>query len=72
MLSTKGHVIERLLQGAFICRTTDEDGWRFLTVPGNRDEVDAYLGQLNRQVATVGTRADGEVLFCGYRQFDDD
>lgn len=71
MLSIKGHVIERLLQGVFICRTTDEDGWRFLKIPGNREEVDAYLGQLNRQVATVGTGADGEVFFCGYRQFDD-
>ncbi|MBK1723038.1 hypothetical protein [Thiocystis violacea] len=71
MLSIKGQVIERLLQGAFICRTTDEDGWRFLTIPGNRDEVDNYLGQLNRQVATVGAGGQGEVFFCGYRQLGD-
>ncbi|AFL74734.1 hypothetical protein [Thiocystis violascens] len=68
MLSGKGQVIERLLQGAFICRTTDEDGWRFLKISGNREQVDAYLGQLNRLVATVGAgAADSEVFFCGYR-----
>lgn len=67
MLSTKGQVIERLLGGTFICRTTDEDGWRFLRIPANREQVDAYLGQLNRLVATIGTGPDSEVFFCGYR-----
>ncbi|QVL50630.1 MAG: hypothetical protein KFB96_09555 [Thiocapsa sp.] len=67
MLSTKGQVIERLLDGAFICRTTNEDGWRFLRVQANRDQVDAYLGQLNRLVVAIGTGPDTEVFFCGYR-----
>lgn len=72
MLSTKGQVIERLLQGAFICRTTDEDGWRFLKNPANREQLDDYLSTLNRVVATVGSAADAEVFFCGYRQLGED
>lgn len=72
MLSTKGQVIERLLKGDFICRTTDEDGWRFLKNPANRAQVDDYLAQLNRLVAQVGAGADGEVFFCGYRQLGEE
>jgi hypothetical protein len=72
MLSTKGQVIERLLQGDFICRTTDEDAWRFLKTPGNREQVDDYLIPLNRQVATVGTSTDSDVFFCAYRQLGED
>ena len=72
MLSTKGQVIERLLRGDFICRTTDEDGWRFLKNPANREQLDDYLSTLNRLVATVGGAADAEVFFCGYRQLGDD
>lgn len=72
MLSTKGQVIERLLRGAFICRTTDEDGWRFLQVAGNREQVDAYLGQLNRLVVGLGSEREEAVFFCGYRQLGED
>lgn len=72
MLSTKGQVIERLLKGEFICRTSDEDGWRFLKTPANREQVDDYLATLNRAVATVGGSSEGEVFFCAYRQLGDD
>ena len=72
MLSTKGQVIERLLKGDFICRTTAEDGWRFLKNPANREQVDDYLATLNRMVATVGGSADSDVFFCGYRQLGED
>lgn len=72
MLSTKGQVIERLLRGDFICRTTDEDGWRFLKNPANREQLDDYLSTLNRLVATVGGAADAEVFFCGYCHLGDD
>lgn len=68
MLSNKGHVIEQLLQGAFICRTSNEEAWRFLKTPANREQVDDYLSTLNRVVATVGGSSDAEVFFCGYRQ----
>ncbi|HYQ37526.1 MAG TPA: hypothetical protein VER09_01155 [Pseudomonas sp.] len=70
MLSTKGQVIERLLQGDFICRTTDEDAWRFLKTPGNREQVDDYLAPLNRLVASLGS--DSDVFFCAYRQLGED
>lgn len=68
MLSNKGKVIERLLQGAFICRTSDEEGWRFLKNPANREQVDDYLATLNRSVAAVGGSAETEVFYCAYRQ----
>ena len=72
MLSNKGKVIERLLQGAFICRTSDEEGWRFLKNPANREQVDDYLATLNRKVAVVGGQSEGEVFFCAYRQLGED
>ncbi|MFQ6372589.1 hypothetical protein [Shewanella sp. YIC-542] len=58
-----GELIERLLRGEFICRTTFEDGWRALKSPATRDRVEAYLNQINR---TVAQTAEGEVFFCGY------
>jgi hypothetical protein len=72
MYSTKGRVIERLLSGAFICRTTDEEGWRFLKNAANREQVDDYLSTLNRSVAAVGGSSEGDVFFCGYRQLGED
>lgn len=71
MLSTQGLVIERLLQGAFICRTTDEESWHYLKNAAHREQVDDYLATLNRTVAMVGTSADAEVFFCGYCQLGD-
>ncbi|MCL1092277.1 condensin complex protein MksE [Shewanella kaireitica] len=58
-------LIERLLKGQFICRTTDEDGWRALKNPDTRERVEAYLNQINR---TIGSAGEGEVFFCGYQQ----
>lgn len=68
MPSTKGQVIERLLRGDFICRITDEDGWRFLNSPANREQVDDYLATLNRRVASVGAGQEHDVFFCAYCQ----
>jgi len=72
MLSTRGQVIERLLKGEFVCRTSDEDAWRFLRTPANREQVDDYLATLNRRVATVGGGSEGDVFFCAYRQLGED
>lgn len=72
MLSTRGQVIERLLKGEFVCRTSDEDAWRFLKTPANREQVDDYLATLNRRVATVGGGSEGDVFFCAYRQLGED
>lgn len=72
MLSTRGQVIERLLRGEFICRTSDGDAWRFLKTPANREQVDDYLATLNRMVAAVGGSGEGDVFFCAYRQLGED
>jgi hypothetical protein len=63
-----GELIERLLRGEFICRTTCEEGWRALKNPATRDRVEAYLNQINR---TVAHAAEGEVFFCGYVNLGD-
>ncbi len=60
-----GALIERLLKGEFICRTTDEEGWRALKNATTRERVEAYLNQINRTVACAG---EGDVFFCGYQQ----
>lgn len=60
-----GQVIERLLKGEFVCRTTDEDGFRALQTPATRERVEEYLNQINR---TICSAAEGEVFFCGYLQ----
>ncbi|QFU21387.1 hypothetical protein FM038_003980 [Shewanella eurypsychrophilus] len=61
-------LIERLLKGQFICRITDEDGWRALKNPDTRERVETYLNQINR---TIGSASEGEVFFCGYQQLGD-
>ncbi|GGI76857.1 hypothetical protein GCM10007978_13120 [Shewanella hanedai] len=63
-----GAIIERLLKGEFICRTTDEESWRSLKNPDTRERVEVYLNQINR---TIGSAGEGEVFFCGYQQLGD-
>lgn len=61
-------LIELLLKGEFICRTTNEGGWRALKNSSTRERVEAYLNQINR---TVASAAEGDVFFCGYLQLGD-
>ncbi|RLV59570.1 hypothetical protein D5018_11490 [Parashewanella curva] len=61
-------LIEALLQGNFICRTTDEDAWRALQSIVTREHIEQYLNQINR---TLATAAEGEVYFCGYQELGD-
>ncbi|SUI81796.1 Uncharacterised protein [Shewanella morhuae] len=61
-------LIELLLKGEFICRTTNEEGWRALKNNSTRERVEAYLNQINR---TVASAAEGDVFFCGYLQLGD-
>ncbi|MGL4613209.1 MAG: hypothetical protein ACRCVV_04760 [Shewanella sp.] len=63
-----GALIESLLKGEFICRTTNEDGWRALKTSSTRERVEAYLNQINR---TLASAAEGDVFFCGYLQLGD-
>lgn len=58
-------VIELLLQGEFICRTTNEEAWRAIQNPMTRERIEAYLNQINRTLSVAG---EGEVFFCGYLQ----
>lgn len=71
MLSNTGQVIERLLRGEFICQTSDEEGWRYLKSPANREWVEEYLSKLNRTVSVVGSGNETDVFFCSYRQLGD-
>ncbi|MGL5392596.1 MAG: hypothetical protein ACRDA8_14695 [Shewanella sp.] len=68
VLVGSGALIEQLLKGEFICRTTNEDGWRALKTSSTRERVEAYLNQINR---TVASAAEGDVFFCGYLQLGD-
>jgi len=63
-----GAIIERLLKGEFICRTTDEEAWRSLKNSATKERVESYLNQINR---TIGSAGEGEVFFCGYLQLAD-
>ncbi|MGE6316861.1 hypothetical protein ACQKC1_13960 [Shewanella baltica] len=63
-----GALIELLFKGEFICRTTNEEGWRALKNSSTRERVEAYLNQINR---TVASAAEGDVFFCGYLQLGD-
>ncbi|WP_394129526.1 hypothetical protein [Shewanella maritima] len=63
-----GVLIEQLLKGEFICRVTNEDGWRALKNPQTRDRVEQYLNQINRTISSAG---EGDVFFCGYLQLGD-
>lgn len=63
-----GAIIEQLLRGEFICRVTNEDGWRALKNASTRERVESYLNQINRTIASAG---EGEVFFCGYLQLGD-
>jgi len=66
MLSANGQVIEHLLRGAFICRTSDEDSWRQLKNPAHREQIETHLNVLNRTIGESGAGSDSEVFFCGY------
>jgi hypothetical protein len=66
MLSANGHVIEKLLRGEFICRTSHEESWRQLKNPAQREAIEAHLNVLNRTVGESGAGSESEVFFCGY------
>ncbi len=65
VLVGQGAVIESLLRGEFICRTSNEEAWRTLNSAVSRESIEQYLNQINRTVASAG---EGDVFFCGYLQ----
>ncbi|WP_371372627.1 hypothetical protein [Thalassotalea aquiviva] len=69
MISQFGQVMEILLSGGFICRTSDEMAYVFLQNSENYDAVEKQLNLMNR---TIAKAAEGEVLFCAYQSIGDD
>ncbi len=69
MINELGRVIELLLSGKFICKTSYDDAWHLLQEPGKTQLVEQYLNQLNR---TLSTAAEGEVYFAAYQYLGDD
>ncbi|MBV7314145.1 hypothetical protein [Shewanella sp. NIFS-20-20] len=65
LMASQSELVERLLQGEFICRTSGEEQWRALKSAANREQIEHYLNQLNR---TLCSASEGEVFFCGYLQ----
>ncbi|OUS27269.1 hypothetical protein A9Q98_09625 [Thalassotalea sp. 42_200_T64] len=68
MISLKGQVMETLLSGDFICKTTDELAFQFLQNSENFAELERQLNMMNRTIANAN---DGEVLFCAYQVIDE-
>lgn len=68
MISLKGQVMETLLSGGFICKTTDELAFNFLQDSDNNASVEQQLNLMNR---TIASSNDGDVLFCAYQVIDE-
>lgn len=47
-----GSLIERLLQGQFVCQVSDESAFRHLQNEEVREQLDTYLRPLNRRLAS--------------------
>lgn len=58
-----GPLLERLLQGQFICAVTDENSFRHLQDAQTRERIDAYLRPLNRRLASNNEQS---VWFLGW------
>ena len=69
MISLQGQVLETLLSGGFICKTTDELGFNFLQNSENYAIIEQQLNIMNRSIASAN---EGQVLFCAYQAIDDE
>lgn len=58
-----GPLLERLLAGEFICRITDEDAYRHLSLEQTQQDINHYLRPLNRRLVS---NDDQSVYFLGY------
>lgn len=68
MISLKGQIMETLLSGGFICKTSDELAFQFLQNTENFAAIELQLNQMNRTLASAN---DGDVLFCAYQVIDE-
>ena len=58
-----------LLSGEFICNVRYPDAWRFLADEAQRKDVDAFLGRLDRRLAST---RQGGAWFAAYQQIGGD
>lgn len=63
-----GPLLEKLLEGAFICAETDEHHYRKLERENLREDLNHFLRPLNRRIAQS---EDGSVFFLAYQQLDE-
>lgn len=68
MISLQGQVMEILLSGGFICRTSNELAFQFLSNSDNFDNVEKQLNLMNR---TIASACENEVYFCAYQVIED-
>lgn len=68
MISLQGQVMEILLSGGFICKTSNELAFNFLQNEDNFNGVEQQLNLMNR---TIANACDNEVYFCAYQQIED-
>lgn len=68
MISQQGLILESLLSGEFICRVSNEDGYRYLKDSQNMAKIESQLNLLNR---TLSTAVEGEVYFASYLSLAD-
>jgi len=64
-----GPLLERLLAGDFICKITDEDAYRHLSLEQTQQDINHYLRPLNRRLVS---NDDHSVYFLGYHELNKD
>ena len=64
-----GPLLEKLLEGKFICEVTDEHNYRKLQNERVRDDLNHFLRPLNRRIAQS---EDGTVYFLAYHDINTD
>lgn len=64
-----GPLLEKLLQGAFICAVTDEHSHSKLESESLREDLNHFLRPLNRRIAQS---EDGSVYFLAYKELNED
>ncbi|QDP01611.1 condensin complex protein MksE [Thalassotalea sp. PS06] len=67
MMSLKGRVLEVLLSGGFICKTSDELAFQYLKNHEHFAEIERQLNTMNRTLATAN---DGNLYFSAYQVID--
>lgn len=56
-------VVIKLLEGRFICNTTEPDLFEYLKTEGARHEIDGYLGRIDRRLEST---PNGQAYYAAY------